>query len=101
MSVIVTIEFPAAAQIVEKVIHDNGDTMTAISKDGRRHGALHHQFVENPDGRAVVIDEWPDEESFRQFFATQQDIPRIMAESGVTEAPVVTVHRVLDTPDRF
>ncbi len=101
MSVIVTIKFSVSAHTVEKVVNDHADTMAAVSEDGRRHGALHHQFTEDTDGNALVIDEWPDAESFHQFFAGQQDIPKIMAEAGVTEQPVVTTYRVLDTPDRF
>lgn len=37
----------------------------------------------------------------QQFFADQQDIPKVMAEAGVTDQPTVTVYRILTTPDRF
>jgi hypothetical protein len=101
MSVLVTISFPISADAMEKVVLDNAETMAAIGEDGRRHGAMHHQFVEAIDGSALVIDEWPDAESFHRFFDAQQDIREVMARAGVTGPPTVTVNRVLDTPDRF
>jgi quinol monooxygenase YgiN len=101
VSVVVTIKFPVSAETLEKVVLDNTATMAAISEDGRRHGTIHHQFVQDPDGSAVVVDEWPDEESFQRFFDEQQDIRTIMAQAGVTEPPQVRVYQVLDTPDRF
>ncbi|NMO88468.1 hypothetical protein [Actinomycetospora sp. TBRC 11914] len=101
MSVLVTVTFPVPAETMEKVVLDNTATMAAISEDGRRHGAIHHQFVQHPDGSAVVVDEWPDEESFHRFFDSQDEIRRIMAEAGVSEPPAVRVYPVLDTPDRF
>jgi hypothetical protein len=62
---------------------------------------VHHQFAEDTDGNALVIDEWPDAESFHQFFADQQDIAKVVAEAGVTNQPTVTIYRILTTPDRF
>ncbi|HEY2196078.1 MAG TPA: hypothetical protein VGH76_27800 [Actinomycetospora sp.] len=101
MSVVITITFPISAGTMEKVVLDNAATMAAISEDGRRHGAIHHQFVRDPDGNAVALDEWPDLESFHRFFDAQEDIKKVMAEAGVTGPPEVRVYPVLDTPDRF
>ena len=101
MSVLITLKFAANAETLQKVVVDNAATMTAIGEDGRRHGAVHHQFVQDPDGSAVVVDEWPDVESFERFFGDQQDIREIMAKAGVTEPPEVRAYPVLDTPDRF
>jgi hypothetical protein len=102
VSVIVMLKFATSGETVAKVARENAATMQSIIEDGRRHGAIHHQFVEDPDdGGAVVLDEWPDAESFHRFFGAQQDIPGIMAKAGVTEPPVVRVYQVLDTPDRF
>ncbi|MDT7743391.1 MAG: hypothetical protein QOE59_2469 [Actinomycetota bacterium] len=101
MSVIITMKFSVPAETLQKVVLDNTTTMSAISEDGRRHGAIHHQFVQDPDGSAVVVDEWPDVESFHRFFESQQDIKEIMSKAGVTGAPEVRAYPVLDTPDRF
>lgn len=101
MSVLVTIKFAVSGETMQKVAVDNAEVMTSIIDDGRRHGALHHQFVQDPDGSAVVVDEWPDAESFQRFFDAQQDIREVMSRAGVTEPPEVRVYPVLDTPDRF
>jgi hypothetical protein len=101
MSVLITITFPVSAETMEKVVLDNAATMAAIAEDGRRHGAIHHQFTAAPDGGAVVVDEWPDAESFHRFFDDQGEIRKVMTEAGVTEPPEVRVYPVLDTPDRF
>jgi hypothetical protein len=49
----------------------------------------------------MVIDEWPDEESFQRFFDSQQDaIGPLIQQAGVTMEPQVRFWRVLDTPDK-
>jgi hypothetical protein len=101
MSVLITLKFATSGETLAKVARENADTMLAIIEDGRRHGAIHHQFVEDPDGSAVVVDEWPDAETFHRFFGTQEDIRAIMERAGVTEPPEVRIYPVLDTPDRF
>jgi hypothetical protein len=101
VSVLITITFPVPAETMEKVVADNAATLAAIGEDGRRHGAIHHQFVADPDGNGVAVDEWPDVESFHRFFDAQDDIRKVMAEAGVTGPPEVRVYPVLDTADRF
>jgi hypothetical protein len=101
VSVVVTVKFPVSAETLEKVVHANAATMVAIGEDGRSQGAIRHTFVEDSDGGAMVIDEWADADSFHRFFSDQQDIRDVMAQAGVTEPPTITIHRVLDTPDRF
>jgi hypothetical protein len=101
MSVLITIKFPVTAETMERVVDDHHDTMMAIIEDGRRQGAIHHQFTADPDGAAVVVDEWPDEETWQRFFAQQDDIKKVMSAAGVASEPTVTVYRILDTPDRF
>lgn len=86
---------------MENVVNDHRETMLTIIEDGKSQGAIHRQFAADADGGALVVDEWPDEESFHQFFAGQEDIKKIMAAAGVTSEPTVTVYRLLDTPDRF
>src|ERR1700712_2152705 len=101
MSVMITIKFPVTAEVMEKVVNDHREMMMAIIEDGKRQGAIHHQFAEDTDGGALVIDEWPDEQSFYRFFAGQEDIKKVTAAAGVASEPTVTVYRLLETPDRF
>ena len=49
-----------------------------------------HFFAEDTDGNLLVVDEWPDEESWQRFFAGQEDIKKVMAAAGATTEPTVT-----------
>ncbi len=101
MSVVVITTFSAQAANLEAVLDKHGATLEQISADGRSKGALHHMFVEGPDGNLMVIDEWDSKASFDAFFAAQQDIRTVMGDVGVTGPPASTEYRILDTPDRF
>jgi hypothetical protein len=47
----------------------------------------------------MVLDEWPDEESFQRFFAAHPEIGELMGQVGVTSEPTITFWRKLDTHD--
>jgi hypothetical protein len=47
----------------------------------------------------MVVDEWPDEESFHTFFQASPEIAGYMEAAGVTSEPVITFWRPLDTND--
>jgi len=100
MSVIVIGRFKADPDRMEQLFATHRKTLVDISADGRSKGAIHHQFGA-ADGEVVIVDEWPDEASFRAFFEGQQEIPKIMAEVGVTAPPSFEVFRQMDSPDRF
>lgn len=102
MSVMITLKFDVSAEAMEEVITAHRETALAIIEDAKQKGATHHQFVvDADDGNTLVIDEWPDFETFRQFYAGQEDIPKIIAAAGVTTEPQVTAYTILETPDRF
>jgi heme-degrading monooxygenase HmoA len=87
----------------EQVVNADPDRVTRIAEKGRQAGAIHHRFYANDDGGEVlVVDEWPDAESFLKFFeSTQEEIGPLMAEAGMTERPQPVFWRELDTPDKF
>ena len=73
--------------------------MQAIVNSTKEHGLIAHRFYGAP-GQILVIDEWPDPESFQRFFAAMQsEIEPMMAEVGVTAEPEVIFWRALDTGD--
>ncbi|GLZ47472.1 hypothetical protein Acsp06_36570 [Actinomycetospora sp. NBRC 106375] len=100
MSVMITMKFPISADVMEKTVNDHREMIMSITQDGQRQGLIHHQFAEDSEGNALVVDEWPDEETFQRFFAGQEDIKKVLAAAGVMSEPVVTVCRIIDTPDR-
>ena len=100
MSVLVIARLKVDPAKFEDLVARRGAEMPAISQRGRDAGALHHQFVAG-DGEVLIIDEWDDAEHFGAFFAGQPEIADLMADAGVAGPPEVTIHPVLDTPDRF
>jgi heme-degrading monooxygenase HmoA len=101
MSVVITVQIPVQASALESVTDEQADLMRTIAQDGKSKGAIHHMFVADPEGNAVVVDEWETEEAFHAFFDSQADVPTLMGELGASGPPVVTAYRILDTPDRF
>jgi quinol monooxygenase YgiN len=99
MSVIVTVSASGDPAQLEAQSAANPDAMSAIVDRAREHGLIAHRFY-GSDGRIMVIDEWPDEQSFQTFFeAAGGEIQAMMAASGVTSEPEVTFWRKLDTGD--
>ena len=48
----------------------------------------------------MVVDEWPDPESFQSFFAeAQSEIEPMMRDAGIQSEPEVTFWRRLETHD--
>jgi hypothetical protein len=48
----------------------------------------------------MVVDEWPDAQSFQAFFGEEQErIQSLMQASGVSSEPEVTFWRKLETHD--
>ena len=101
MSVIVTIWFEVDPDRFEQYTQEHSEDLTAISGRAQEAGVIAHRFY-GTEGQVMVIDEWPDEQSFQGFFdGEQSSIGPIMAEAGVTSEPQVRFWRVLDTPDKI
>jgi heme-degrading monooxygenase HmoA len=103
MSVIMTMWMRADRAKFEETASQHADEMRAIGDRAKEHGAIAHRFYANEDGgQIMVIDEWPDQESFERFFASIQDeIRPMMEEAGVQGEPGINFWRVLDTSDKF
>ena len=100
MSVIVTLRFAADAAKVEEFAAGNEAHMREIVEAAKGHGLIAHRFYGTDDGKLMVVDEWPDAESFQAFFAEQEpQIEPIMQAAGVTSDPEVVFWRKLDSRD--
>ena len=100
MSVIVTIWFMADAEKFEQIAQEKSGEITAISERAKEAGMIAHRFY-GSEGQVMVVDEWPDEQSFQRFFEAEQGtIGPLLAAAGVTNEPQVRFWRVLDTPDK-
>lgn len=100
MSVIMTLRAHGDPKLLEQRAQGNPEGMQALIEIAKQHGVIAHRFYGSDDGQIMVVDEWPDPESFQRFFAaTEAEIGPMMREVGVTAEPEVTFWRKLDTGD--
>jgi hypothetical protein len=101
MSVIVILRIPGnPANLESYAAGPGGDVMRRVAEAGKAAGAIRHSFG-GGDGEILVVDEWPDAQSFEAFFAGQSDIADIMRDGGAQGPPAISFYRKLDTPDQF
>jgi hypothetical protein len=99
MSVIMTLWAQGDPDELERRAAENPDAIRAIAEKAKEHGLIAHRFY-GSDGQIMVVDEWPDEASFRRFFEEMQpEIGPLMAAVGVTREPAITFWRKLETHD--
>ncbi len=102
MSVLMTLRVKGDVQELERRAAGNPERMNSIIEVAKRHGVIAHRFYGTDDGQIMVLDEWPDAESFQAFFAETQDlVGPMMAEVGVTAEPEVVFWHELDTNDKI
>ena len=100
VSVIITLRAKGDPKELERHASAGPDAMRAIADRAKRHGLIAHRFYGSEDGQIMVIDEWPDPESFQAFFSeAQPEIEPMMRAAGVTTEPEVTIWRKLETHD--
>jgi hypothetical protein len=101
MSVIMTFRAQGDPGELERRAAGDPDRMRAIAEKAKQHGLIAHRFY-GADGQIMVVDEWPDTESFQRFFDEMgSEIQTMMAEAGVTGEPEVTFWRKLETHDEI
>jgi hypothetical protein len=101
MSVIVILRIPGNPADLERyAAGPGGGIMQRIGEAGKAAGAVRHTFA-GGDNEVLIIDEWPDEQTFQKFFAGQPEIADVMRNGGAQGAPETTFYRKLDTPDQF
>ena len=103
MSVIVTVKIQADPAKLEEATAANADAVSRVLEVAKRNGLIAHRWY-GADGVTMVIDEWPDADSFKAFFEgeeAQPDIGTIMQAAGVSAPPEPTVWRKLDIGDEY
>src|SRR5919206_3973340 len=103
MSVIMTFEVTGDANAVEQFASENKDRMEAVLQAAEKHGLIAHRFYGSDDGsRLLVLDEWPDRQSFESFFREQEpQIRPIIEAARASSEPQPTFWRELATHDAF
>jgi hypothetical protein len=88
------------ARELERRAAENPGRMREITERAKRHGLIAHRFYGSDDGTIMVLDEWPDPQSFQSFFEeSRAEIEPMMREVGVAAEPEVTFWHELDTHD--
>jgi hypothetical protein len=99
MSVIMTLRAKGDPDELERRAAQNPDGMRAIADKAKEHGLIAHRFY-GAEGQIMVVDEWPDPQSFQQFWESMRsEIEPLMRDVGITEEPEVTFWRKLESHD--
>jgi hypothetical protein len=86
MSVIVTLCVAGDRDKLEQLAAEQADVMRGISERERQAGVIAHRFY-GSEGQIMVVDEWPDAESFHRFFEQEQASIGPMMEQVATGEP--------------
>jgi hypothetical protein len=100
MSVIVIGRMKVDPANVEKLWADRKADFDAVAAAAKQAGAIHHRWAFG-DGEVLIIDEWPDADSFNGFFSSQTKIADLMAAGGVQGPPDFTIVEAKKGPDEF
>ena len=99
MSVIMTLWIQGDPGELERLAGENPDAIRSISKRAEGHGLIAHRFY-GSEGQIMVVDEWPDEQSFQRFFEeTRGEIGPMMEQVGASGEPRIVFWRKLETHD--
>jgi hypothetical protein len=102
MSVIVTIHVRADGHKLEEWATANRETMEGIVDKAVSQGAIAHRFYADGNGGVMVLDEWPDAESFQTFFhGSMNEIGPMIAAAGGEGEPEVSFWHELETQDKY
>jgi hypothetical protein len=103
MSVFLTLKIPADPQAVEQWSKENPEKLKNIVGAAKSHGLIAHRFYgSDGGGNTMVLDEWPDRQSFEAFFAEQEPQIRPMMEAvGATGQPEPSFWEELATGDAY
>jgi heme-degrading monooxygenase HmoA len=101
MSVIVTLKLKGDPKRFEEFAAANVDRLRAISAEAQALGVIGHRFYGAEGNQILVIDEWPDADSFHRFFEGQADaIGPMMGEAGFEGEPEIMIWRELESHDQ-
>lgn len=103
MSVFMTMKMSGNPQAMEEWGKNNAEKMHSILEAAKSHGLIAHRFYGSEDGASIlVLDEWPDRQSFEAFFSDQQSqIMPMMQSAGAAGQPQPEFWHELKTGDAY
>jgi len=98
VSVIMTLRVSGDPDKLEQLASEKGDVLRDIAERAKAAGVIAHRFY-GSEGQIMVVDEWPDPESFQRFFHENEAEIGPMMEQVATSEPEITFWRKLETGD--
>ena len=98
MSVLVTLIAAGDPKAIERLAQEDPDRSKRIVDHAKSRGLIAHRFY-GSEGKCMVIDEWPDAESFQKFFSEMESEIGPMMQQALTGEPEVTFWTKLETGD--
>jgi hypothetical protein len=98
VSVIMTLRLSGDPDKLERLAAEQGDMIRGISERAQERGLIAHRFY-GSEGQVMVVDEWPDAQSFQDFYAAEQENIGPLMEQVATSEPEITFWRKLETGD--
>lgn len=99
MPVLMTMRVKGDPKKLEAEASRDPDTMAAITESATKHGLIAHRFYGSDDGQIMVVDLWPDQQSFQKFFDENGSrIQPLIQAAGGEGPPEVSFWRELDVP---
>jgi hypothetical protein len=98
LSVIMTLRASGDPKKLEERAGRNPDGMRAIAEKAKEFGLIAHCFY-GSEGQIMVVDEWPDAESFQKFFEDQRPQIQPLMDEVATSEPEITFWNKLETHD--
>jgi hypothetical protein len=101
MPVLMVQEIAVDPSGLEEAAAANKETMRGILEAAKGHGLIAHRFYGSADGtKVLIVDEWPDQESFEAFAEEQApQIDPIFRAAGESDFSEPTYWRELATGD--
>jgi len=102
MSVMMTLSVSGDPKKLEEHAASDPSAMQSILESAKQHGLIAHRFYGSEDGQILVVDEWPDEQSFQSFFSeNNESLAPMFQAAGVTSQPQPKFWRKLESHDEF
>jgi hypothetical protein len=100
MSVIMALVVDGDPHKLEEHAASDPDAMQTILESAKSHGLIAHRFYGSEEGQIMVVDEWPDEQSFHSFFEENSGkLGPMFQAAGVTSEPQPKFWRKLESHD--
>jgi hypothetical protein len=99
MSVMMVLRMNGDPKRLEDIAASDPERIRLIAERGKGHGLIAHRFY-GSGNEIIAVDEWPDEQSFHNFFQEMQgEIGPLMQDAGVQGQPTPEFWHKLETHD--